>query len=156
MANFEKSLDVLSTLFGKDCLFVLATAKENIPNVRTVDTYYADGVFWIVTYAKSNKVLEINANPHVALCNHFYNFKGKATNVGHPLKEENQAIREQLIKVFAPWYFAHNNENDENMCYVKIEPECGFFHHDGTGYRVDFVQKTVETFPFNPEIITPE
>lgn len=71
---------------------------------------------------------------------------------GHPSKEENHAIREKLIKAFELWYFAHNNEKDEDMCYVKIELKHGFFYSDGTGYKVDFENKTAEKFPFTFDI----
>jgi general stress protein 26 len=129
----------------------LATVKDNKPSNRVVDTYYEDGVFWVVTYGLSNKVKAIEENCNVALCNNFYSFKGSAFNVGHPLKEENKKIRERLIKEFEPWYFAHNNENDENMCYVKIVLTEGFFHKDGQGYKVDFTNKKAEEFPFAPD-----
>lgn len=152
MSALEKSMEVLSELFGKDVTFVLATASDNVVSARVVDAYYNNGVFWIVTYAKSNKVKDIESNPNIALCNNFHTFKGKACNAGHPLKEDNKAIREKLIRVFEPWYFAHNDENDEHMCYVKIVPESGVFHKDGTGYRVDFIGKTAEEFPFAPTI----
>lgn len=152
MAEYKKGLSVLSELFGRDYTFVLATAKENIPSTRVIDTYYTDGVFWVVTYATSNKVQELERNPHVSLCNNFHSFKGIVTNEGHPLKEENKAIREKLIQVFEKWYFAHNNEGDEHMCYVKIIPESGFFHKDGTAYRMDFLTQEVKSFPFAPDI----
>lgn len=152
MIDYVKGLGVLKDLFGKDCTFVLATAQENVPSTRAVDTYYEDGVFWIVTSALSNKVREIESNPNAALCNDFYNFMGKAYNVGHPLKEENREIRETLTKVFENWYFTYNNEDDEKMCYVRFEPETGFFHKDGTGYEVNFLEKSANTFPFAPQI----
>ena len=148
MELFEKSMTILSELFGLDYQFSLATAKDNKPSVRVVDTYYEDGAFWVVTYSKSNKVREIEANLNVALCDQFYSFKGMAYNVGHPLKEENRKIRETLIKVFQPWYFAHNDENDEYMCYVKIDLTEGFFYKEGIGYKVNFIDKTAEEFPF--------
>ncbi len=73
--------------------------------------------------------------------------------LGHPLKDENKIIRSKLIEVFSPWYFEHNDETDENMCYVKIEPDSGFFYKDGTGYKVDFNSKTAEEFPFEFDIV---
>ena len=79
----------------------------------------------------------------------------KLGRAGHPLQPENSEIRAKLIQVFAPWYFEHNNENDENMCYVKVEPDSGFFHKDGTGYKVDFAAKTAERAPFSPDVIMP-
>lgn len=153
MNTYEKSLAVLTELFSCDDQFTLATSKENVPSARVVDIYYKEGAFWIVTYGLSRKVQEIQSNPHVALCKNFHSFCGRAYNVGHPLAEPNKEIREELIRVFEPWYFAHNNEQDENMCYVKVELTSGFFHKEGIGYKVDFENKTAETFPFAPEII---
>jgi hypothetical protein len=80
-------------------------------------------------------------------------FNGKAYDMGHPLKEENLEIRRELIKVFEPWYFAHNDENDENMCYVRIDLESGFFNKDGKAYKVDFINKTTSVFPFEVDIV---
>lgn len=153
MSTYEKSLDVLVELFGKDYQFALATSKENVPSVRFIDTYYEDGAFYMVTYAKSQKVIEMCGNEKVALCNKLYKFIGTAHLLGHPLKDENRNIRSKLIEVFSPWYFKHNNENDENMCYVKIELGSGFFYNDGTGYKVDFHTKTAEEFPFEFDIV---
>ena len=153
MEVFQKSLEVLEALFKKDSQLALATTAHNVPSLRVVDMYYTDGAFYIVTYAKSQKVQEIEANKHVALCKDLYRFQGEAYNIGHPLKKENKEIRQQLIKAFEPWYFAHNNEADENMCYVKVVPTTGFYYKDGTGYKVDFVNQTAETFPFEMNIM---
>jgi hypothetical protein len=145
---FQQAMQVMSDLFARDCQFAMATARDNRPSVRYVDTFYEDGSFFVVTYANSQKVQELNVNSHVALCNGFYRFRGRAYNLGHPLQPENQEIRSKLIKVFEPWYFAHNDENDEHMCYVEIKLTDGFFYKDGTGYQVDFEQETAEAFPF--------
>lgn len=153
MTLYEKSLVILDELFGKDFIFSLATVNEDKPSIRVIDTYYEEGALWGVTYALSNKVMAIEKNPNVALCNMFYSFNGKAFNMGHPLKEENKAIREKLIKVFEPWYFAHNNEADAHMCYIKIELEAGFFHKDGRGYKINFLEQSVEDFPFEPQLV---
>jgi len=152
MTTYDKSMVVLEELFSRDYTFVLATVQEDKPSQRVVDTYYSEGAFWIVTYGQSRKVKEIATNPNVALCNTFHAFSGKAYNAGHPLQESNKEIREKLIKVFEPWYFAHNNEADENMCYVKVELEEGFFHKEGVGYKVSFTEMTAEEFPFAPQI----
>lgn len=152
MDEYKNCLNVMTELFGKDFTFSFATAMDNIPSIRVIDTFYDNGAFWIVTYAKSNKVKEIESNPNAALCNNLYSFKGKACNVGHPLDAHNKEIRDKLIVAFETWYFAHNNENDENMCYVKFAPESGFFYKDGTGYKVNFLKNKAETFPFESHI----
>jgi general stress protein 26 len=148
MSEYEQSLQVLEELLGRDYQFALATSRENVSSVRFIDTYYSDGAFYIVTYGKSTKVMDIEQNEKVSMCNKLYRFSGEAHNIGHPLKEENHGIREKLIKAFEPWYFLHNNEDDENMCYIKFTPDQGFFYKDGTGYQVDFKNKTVNNFPF--------
>lgn len=156
MTSYEKSLKVLTQLFAKDYQFALATCDDNVPSVRFVDTFYDNGAFYIVSYAKSQKVKEIEKNSRISMCNKLYRFTGIANNAGHPLLEENHEIREKLIKAFDTWYFAHNNENDENMCYIKIELKQGFFYKDGTGYKVDFENRKAEEFPFAFDIVTIE
>lgn len=152
MDAYNDALKAMDEMFGRDYQFALATCSEDKPSLRFVDAYYKDGQFWVVTYRNSRKVKDILQNPNVELCYKLFTFSGKAYDVGHPLKDENAKIRSELIKVFEPWYFAHNDENDENMCYVRIEPERGFFYKDRKGYKMDFLQQTASTFPFEDEI----
>lgn len=154
MKTYEKANQVMVDLFQKDYQFALATVKDNVPSVRYIDTYYDNEAFYVVTYLKSQKAQEILKNQHVALCHNLYRFNGKAYYIGHPKKDENQEIREKLIKAFEPWYFAHNNEEDENMAYVKIELEDGFVYNNGIGYKVDFKNREAEEFPFDFNVVT--
>ena len=78
MTAYEKSLEVLRELFEKDCTFVLATARENVPSQRVVAACYMGGAFWVVTHGRSAKVREMKANPCVSLCSSFHTFKFKA------------------------------------------------------------------------------
>ena len=153
MNAYEEGLGVLETLFARDYQFALATSNNNIPAVRFIDTFYDNGAFYIVTYGKSDKVKEIEHNPIVSLSKDLYRFTGFARNIGHPLLKENLKIREKLIKIFESWYFAHNNENDEDMCYIKVDLNQGLFYKDGTGYKVNFENKTAEKFPFIFDIV---
>ena len=105
------------------------------------------GAFWVVTHGRSAKVREMKANPCVSLCSSFHTFKCKAHFMGHPLLPANRAAREALAGAFEPWHFACNDEGDSNLCYLRIVPESGFFHKDGTGYRVDFINGTAAEFP---------
>jgi hypothetical protein len=38
------------------------------------------------------------------------------------------------------------------MCYVEIKLIDGFFYKDGTGYKVNFEEKTAEVCPFERDI----
>lgn len=152
MNSYDRALTVLDELFARDYTFALATARDGAPNVRFVDTYWDGTGFVVVTNAKSQKAREIAANPEVALCNRNYRFRGRARDIGHPLDAQNQALRARLIEVFAPWYFAHNDEADPDMRYLRVEPTEGFFYKDGVGYQVDFVQRRAESFAFDFDI----
>lgn len=154
MGTYQEALQVMNALFAKDYQFAMATVRGTTPTVRYIDTYYEDGSFYVVTYSSSRKVQDIMSNSQVSLCHDLVRFNGDAYNIGHPLLSENREMREKLIKVFEPWYFAHNNENDENMCYVKIVLKDGFFYKDGTGYSVNFQLKEAEKFPFNFDIVS--
>ena len=55
--------------FGKDTVIALATVEHEVPYVRKVNAYYEDGSFYIITYALSDKIKQIENNPNVALTN---------------------------------------------------------------------------------------
>ena len=149
MTDYENAISVMKEMFSRDYQFALSTAKDNIPSARYVDTFFDGESFYTVTYKPSQKAVEIADNPNVSLCcQRMHTFSGQAYLIGHPLDPENAAIRSALIKAFEAWYFKHNNEADENMCYIKINPTVGFFHKDGIGYKIDFTEKTVKAFPF--------
>lgn len=149
MTVYEKSIEVMNELFAKDVTFSLTTSKDGIPSVRVVDIF----AFWIVTDKKCNKATEIENNPDVALCRQLYRFSGKAYIAGHPCNEKNRHIRKKLIKAFESWYFAHNNENNKDMCYIRVDLQTGFFYHKGIGYSVNFAEKIADEFPFEDYII---
>lgn len=151
MSTYEQALRALRRRFGRDRQFALATCQDNVPTLRTVDTYYEDGGLWIVTYASSRKVQDILENPNVALCHAFDCLTGRAEVMGHPREPRNAAIRQTLIRVFEPWYFAHNNEDDAAMCLVRVALSAGFILGEGVAYRVDFEAKSAEEIPFTPD-----
>ncbi len=153
MDNFNKAIEAMSSLFGRDYQFCLATVNGSIPSQRYVDTYFDGECFYVVAYGLSRKVKEIVENPNVSLCcRKMHTFVGRADNIGHPLKPENAAIRDKLINAFKQWYFLHNNEDNENMCYIRIKPVSGFFHKEGMGYSIDFEEKKAEIVPFVTDV----
>ena len=153
MNDYEKTLALMDGVFGTDSVYALATCSAGKPSVRIIDLIWIEGAFYGVTYLGSQKMNEIAANEAVAFVRDFMRFSGKASCIGHPLDEQNARLRDKLIIAFAPWYFAHNNEDDEAMCYLKIEPTSGFFHTSGVGYRINFEKKEAVSFPFHAEAI---
>jgi general stress protein 26 len=113
-----------------------------------VDAYYEDGVFYIVTWAKSTKMLQIAQNPEVAftVCSEWFSGNGLGENLGWVLDPKNAELRSKLRMAFAKWYDFANNEKDENCCILAIHiTRCTVIKdHGAVRYNMDFVNK-VET-----------
>ena len=130
---------ILSDRFGKDSLIALATVKDGIPHVRTVDAVYIDGAFYVVTYSLSGKMQQITKNPTVAISGEWFTAHGVGENLGHVLLPENKAVMGILRAAFAAWYDnGHTNEADTNTCLLKIKLTDGVLFANGIRYDIDF------------------
>ena len=139
MKNNEITNAIIQERFGKDSLIALATVDGDIPAVRTVNTVYIDGAFYVVTYALSGKMKQIAKNPTVAICGDWFTAHGVGENLGHVLLEENQNIMEKLRTAFSAWYNnGHTNEADPNTCLLKIRLTDGVLFSHGARYDIEF------------------
>lgn len=130
--------------YQNDTILLIATAKENIPTVRSVDSFFFEDSFWIVTNLACNYVKEIQSNPYVMISDGGHNrFWCKAVVTGHPLDEINLPIREVFLKVFHHWYKEVNNEALDSVCYVKATPYKGYVHKDKIGYTFNLDEDVV-------------
>lgn len=126
---------VLSERFGKDNVIALATVENDTPSVRSVNAYYESGAFYIITYALSNKMKQIERNSTVALADEWFSGHGKGTSLGFVGREENRALTEKLKRVFSTWiYNGHTNFNDENTIILRVELTDGVLFSHGTRY----------------------
>ena len=115
------------------------------PSVRDVRAYYEDGVFYVTTSAKSNKIKQITQNKEVAFSVNFEGIYGHGIgeNLGWVLEPKNAALRTKLREVFADWYDDANNEQDENcvILAIRITSATIFRNHGAVQYNLDFVNK---------------
>lgn len=155
MSNFQEGYQLLDKLFvnGKDNIISLATiAREPNdkgqprPVVRGVDAYYEDGVFYITTNNKSNKMQQIEHNSEVSIasCTEMFTASGIGVNKGWVLDPKNADLRSKLRTAFASWYDSANNEKDENCCILTIKLTRGTLNinHWEKLYYMDFVNKS--------------
>ncbi|MCH4886610.1 pyridoxamine 5'-phosphate oxidase family protein [Acidaminobacter sp. JC074] len=137
---------------GKDNIIALATiAIEDSSNgnprpfVREVDAYYEDGVFYVTTWGKSNKIMQVEHNEEVAfvVCQEGISGSGIGKNLGWVMDPKNAELRLKLRKAFANWYDHANNEEDENCVIMAIEMTRGaIFRDEGKiVYNLDFINK---------------
>ena len=130
---------IMNERFGKDSLISLATAMDNVPYVRTVDAFYENGAFYIITYALSNKIKQIEANPFVAVSGEWFTGTGVGINLGYFRKPENKGITEKLKNAFAEWIDnGHNNFEDENTIILCVKLKSGVLFSQGTRYDIEF------------------
>lgn len=132
---------ILDERFGHDSLISVATVKDNMPYVRTVDSLYDDGAFYVITHALSGKMQQITENDNVAICGEWFTARGKGENIGHVRAEKNTIIANKLRKAFEAWYSnGHTNEDDPNTCILCIHLTEGVLFSHGTRYDIDFTE----------------
>ena len=144
MSKFDNAMEIMTERFSKDHLIAVATTDGKRLYNRVVDAYFIDGAFYITTYALSNKVKQIEANPEVAVCAvDWFTGHGIGKNLGWVMKPENAEMRLKLREAFE-WYDHANNEQDENCCILEIRMTDGMIikDHHAIRYQVDFTNKT--------------
>ena len=130
---------ILLERFGKDSIVALATSMDNTPYVRSVDAFYEDGAFYVLTHGLSNKMKQIEQNPAVALSGEWFTAQGKGINLGYFGKADNSRIANKMKQVFSAWIDnGHNNFDDRNTCILCIRLTSGILFSNGTRYEIDF------------------
>lgn len=125
--------------FGKDSIIALATSVDNIPHVRSVDAFYEDGAFYVLTHALSGKMQQIDKNPNVAISGEWFTAQGEGSNLGFFGKAENTPIADKMRQVFSAWIDnGHNNFEDENTCILCIRLRSGVLFSQGNCFEIDF------------------
>ena len=125
--------------FSKDTLISLATSEDNMPYVRTVDAYYADRSFYVLTYALSSKMKQIGRNPNVAISGDWFTARGRAVNLGYFYKKGNEQIANTMKTYFASWIDnGHNNFDDENTVILQIRLTEGTLTANNEWIDIDF------------------
>ena len=135
----QETQAILTERFGKDSIIALATTVDNVPYVRNVDAFYENGSFYVLTYALSNKMKQIEANPKVAISGFWFTAHGTGTNLGYFGKEENKAIADKMRRIFAEWIDnGHNNFDDVNTCILRIDLTHGVLLTPESRFEIDF------------------
>lgn len=135
----QEALNVMNERFGKDTVIVLGTSNGAYPAIRYVNAYYENGAFYVITYALSNKMQQIEKNSNVSVCAEWFTARGKGENLGYFGKADNAEIAGKLKKEFAAWIDnGHNNFEDENTIILKIKLEDAVLFSYGTRYEINF------------------
>ncbi len=127
--------------FGHDNLIALATVDGTVPNVRTVNSYYENGSFYVITDARSGKMVQLRANPAAAICGDWFTAHGIGENLGWIRNPGNTELAGRLRDAFAEWYDnGHTNEEDKNTVILRVRLTDGVLFHHGTRYEIDFTE----------------
>ena len=94
MSNYENAMSIMTERFGKDNLIAVATTDGERLYNRIVDAYFENGVFYVSTYALSNKVKQAEANPEIAVAAiDWFSGHGTGKNLGWVLEPISTNIR---------------------------------------------------------------
>ena len=99
----QEAEEIMRDRFGGDNEMALATCRNNVPSVRTVNATYWEGSFYILTYGLSRKMEEIRDNPIVALSGEWFTCHGTAKSLGTLGREANREIAAKLWAAFSSW-----------------------------------------------------
>ena len=158
MSKFENAMRLLEERCGNDKEEVIALATIALsstaagnprPAVRMVCAYYEDGVFYVSTDARKNKILQIEKNNEVSVSGFgWYALQGRAENLGWVKDEKNARIREKFKKIF-DWFDEDGDEDNPNSIVLRISLTEGTItdNEEKYGewqYEVDFINKTAK------------
>jgi hypothetical protein len=154
VSDYDEGTRLLEEKFGngRDNVIALATVGLNLsahgtprPIVRGVNACYEDGVFYVTTNSRSNKMQQIAKNPEVSISSssEMFNASGTGENLGWVLDPQNAGLRTKLRRVFASWYDIANNEKDENCCIlaIRLEKATLNINHWERLYHLDFLKR---------------
>lgn len=143
-AQQAEAISIMNERFGRDSLISLVTINGNTPSARIIDGYYMDGSFYSVTYAISNKMLQIKENPAVAVCGKWFTGHGVGEDLGHVCDEKNAQLAAILRDAFRAWYSNGDvDESDPNTCILRIRLTDGvLFTENDMRYQIDFTKVT--------------
>lgn len=137
----QEAEKILIERFGKDTVIALATTENGAPYVRSVNAYYENKAFYVITYGLSNKMRQIEKNPLVAISGDWFTAQGEGHNLGYFHKKENIEIAEKLRTAFAEWIDnGHNDFQDVNTCILRIQLKSGLLFSHGARYEIDFTE----------------
>ena len=139
MLKMEQEAEaIMAQRFGKDTVLALATALGETPHVRSVNAYYENGAFYIVTDSRSQKMAQIRQNPRVAVAGEWFTGHGHAEDLGPFDRGENRDIANTLRQVFASWLMnGHTDPSAEETHILRVTLRDGLLLSHGTRYVLE-------------------
>ncbi len=135
----NETRELMDLRFGCDNLIALATVDGDQPCVRTVNSCYIDGSFYVITNTHSGKIAQLEKNPKAAISGDWFTAHGMGENLGHV--SGYPEIMDILRVVFDEWYDnGHVNEEDPATVLLQIRLTDGVLFHHGTRYDIDFTE----------------
>ena len=142
---YDEVMDILAKQIP-DCETVyLATIDANgNPNLRPVNNEASNiDTFYLVTWKNSEKVVEIQNNPNVAVSRLNFRAWGTAENIGNP-REQDPALRARISKLTAHYKERFGPDRLDDLCVVQLYLTDAVFMHKGAEYIINFDEETAE------------
>lgn len=158
MSKYEDAMKLMEELCGNGKEEVIALATISLssnaagiprPAARMVCAYYENGMFYVSTDARKNKMLQIEKNNEVSVAGlGWYTFQGRAENLGWVKDDKNAEIRANFKKIFG-WFDEVGDEDNPNSIVLRITLTEGTIidnaeKYGETKYEINFIDKTVK------------
>ncbi|MDF2678756.1 MAG: pyridoxamine 5-phosphate oxidase [Bacillota bacterium] len=158
MNKYENAMKLMEERCGNGKEEVIALATISLsssaagtprPAVRMVCAYYEDGVFYVSTDARKNKMQQIEKNNQVSVGGlGWYAFQGTAENLGWVKDEKNAEIRAKFKTIF-DWFDEVGDEDNPNSIVLRISLTEGTItdnekKYGERQYEIDFINKTAK------------
>lgn len=158
MSKYEDAMRLMEEVCGngKEEVIALSTislspnmAGSPRPAVRMVCAYYENGMFYVSTDARKNKMLQIEKNSEVSVAGlGWYSFHGRAENLGWVKDEKNAEIRGKFSKIF-DWFDEVGDEDNPNSIVLRITLTEGVITDNAEKYgekqyEINFINKTAK------------
>ncbi|BCJ99596.1 pyridoxamine 5'-phosphate oxidase family protein [Anaerocolumna chitinilytica] len=153
MNKYENAMKLMEERCGNGKEVVIALGTISLtpgasgnprPAVRMVCAYYENGVFFVSTDAKKNKMLQIEKNPEVSVAGlEWFAFQGTAENLGWVKDEKNAEIRAKFKSIF-DWFDEVGDEDSLTSIVLRITLSEGTIidnerKYGEQQYEVDFI-----------------
>ena len=95
--NYKEVKKDFSLALSEKKVMAFATSYKDHVSVRSVYVVSQDLIFYLIARRASNKIKDLQRNPHVALSVDAFQIKGKANILGHPLDPSNDRIVQETL-----------------------------------------------------------
>lgn len=130
---------ILTERFGSgEDIIAMATVQDGKPQVRNVTAYFKGDSFYVLTFDRSGKMGQLQADNAVALSGRWFAGHGAALDLGPAFEGDNDELAQPLKKGFGQWASDSHSGSGQQVRLLRLKLSDTSFYCHGTKYTVEF------------------